>query len=74
MEGTQSYRFLPSDVHVALPRRTVTVAFGLLNHVAKSVCDLSNWLLWLRINGETRRKVSKVVAEVMHERTGHPLA
>ena len=75
MERAESYRFLLDLLHVPLPLFTCNSTFCFFKLIAESIQArvLLRLSLILGLNSETRRKVSKVVPEVIHDGSRHHL-
>lgn len=71
VESTQLERVLLGDLHLATPRAT----FDLFKRITESINSASGgvWFLVINLEGKTRRKVSKVVPEVVHDGSGDHL-
>ena len=75
VERAESYWLLFDLLHISLPLVTCNSAFCFFKLIAKSIQAgvLLRLNLILGLNSETRRKVSKVVPEVIHDGSRHHL-
>ena len=77
VEGAEGDWLLSRNLYIALPEFIASITtFGLLERVSEAVQRgvLHRLVVLLGLNSETRRKIAKVVPEVVHNSTRHHLS